>query len=78
MKEEKELPEGLSPREFYETYILDNPVFEGMPDECWIFVQQHAKTVYEEALTVRGDEWEAAEAAVRRILNQNRLDGESW
>lgn len=75
---DKELPEGLSPREFYETYIRDNPVFTGMPDECWIFVQQFIKTIYQEALCLRGDKWGAVEAAVRRLLNRNGLDGESW
>lgn len=76
--DENELPDNLSPMDFYNTYIQDNDVFSGMPDECWNFVKENADKVYKEALTIYGDEWEVAEAAVRRVLNSNGLDGENW
>ena len=77
-EDEVELPDNLSPMDFYSTYIQDNDVFSGMPDECWTFVKENADKVYKEALSIYGDEWEVTEAAVRRVLNNNGLDGENW
>lgn len=75
---DKELPEGLSPDEFFDDYIRDNPVFNDMPAENWTAVERNKKAVYAEALGIRGNEWEATEIAVRRFLKEMCLDGESW
>ena len=77
-RDEVELPSELTGEQFFDTYIKDNDVFSQMPLECWDFVEENSDEVYQEALSIYGDEWAVAEAAVRCVLSRHGLNGESW
>lgn len=63
---------------FYKDYVQDNPAFESMPHKCWDYIKEHAQDVMKRSYLEHGNEWEGAERAVRAILRENGMDGDSW
>ena len=70
---EAELDPNQSPAQFYRDYIQNNLVFYEMPDSYWDKVKEHAEEILKDALTLRGNEWEVTEAAVRRFCVRNKM-----
>ena len=76
------LEASYTPGQFFEDYIEDSIVFEGMPEVCWDYLKTHQEELYEEwrriAAEAIHDETESAEIAVRVVLKRHDLDSESW
>lgn len=63
---------------FYRDYIQDNAAFESMPHKCWDYIKDHKLEVMKRSYLAHGDTWEGVERAVRNILRENCMDGDSW
>lgn len=63
---------------FYRDYVQDNPAFESMPHKCWDYIKEHAQDVMKRSYLEHGNEWEGVERAVRAVLRENGMDGDSW
>ena len=63
---------------FYNDYIRDNSAFESMPHRCWDYIREHKIEVMRRSYLASGDKWEGVECAVRNILRENGMDGDSW
>ena len=65
-------------KSFYKDYIRDNSAFESMPHKCWDYIRDHKIEVMRRSYIAHGDTWEGVERAVRAILRENGMDGDSW